>query len=166
MLRAICTPPRKAMDELWELYAQLDVEVAAQKLTCNSSGRCCQFEIWGHKLYVSTLELAYFRHKATNVPMTPAPPRSRSGAIYFPLPLYGKNGDFTPGCPWQMNALCTAREGRPLGCRVYFCDAATATWQSERYEYYHHKISDLHKQFDLPYRYMEWRSALALIMLE
>jgi hypothetical protein len=28
-------------------------------------------------------------------------------------------------CPWQDDAgRCTAREGRPLGCRVYFCDPA------------------------------------------
>src|SRR4029078_813190 len=26
------------------------------------------------------------------------------------------------GCPFQVNGLCTARERRPLGCRVYYCD--------------------------------------------
>ena len=28
------------------------------------------------------------------------------------------------GCPFQVNNLCTARETRPLGCRIYFCDPA------------------------------------------
>ena len=27
-------------------------------------------------------------------------------------------------CPFQKDNLCTAREPRPLGCRVYFCDPA------------------------------------------
>ncbi len=26
------------------------------------------------------------------------------------------------GCPFQNEKLCTAREPRPLGCRIYFCD--------------------------------------------
>jgi Fe-S-cluster containining protein len=25
-------------------------------------------------------------------------------------------------CPFQKGNLCTAREPRPLGCRVYYCD--------------------------------------------
>lgn len=25
-------------------------------------------------------------------------------------------------CPFQKENLCTAREPRPLGCRIYFCD--------------------------------------------
>ena len=27
-------------------------------------------------------------------------------------------------CPFQVNNLCTARDARPLGCRIYFCDPA------------------------------------------
>ena len=28
-------------------------------------------------------------------------------------------------CPWQdSRGHCTAREARPLGCRVYYCDPA------------------------------------------
>ena len=27
-------------------------------------------------------------------------------------------------CPFQKNNLCTAREPRPLACRIYFCDPA------------------------------------------
>ena len=26
------------------------------------------------------------------------------------------------GCPFQIDGLCSQRETRPLGCRVYFCD--------------------------------------------
>ena len=25
-------------------------------------------------------------------------------------------------CPFQKDNLCTAREPRPLGCRIYYCD--------------------------------------------
>ena len=27
-------------------------------------------------------------------------------------------------CPFQKDNLCTPREPRPLGCRVYYCDPA------------------------------------------
>jgi Fe-S-cluster containining protein len=31
--------------------------------------------------------------------------------------------DHGASCPWQdVRGLCTARDARPLGCRVYFCD--------------------------------------------
>ncbi len=166
LVNAIRTPSLKAIEELRQLYAQLDLDIAAQKPVCQTSGRCCQFEIWGHRLYISTLELAYFLHWTIRMPGTPDETPGHHGTIDFPLPLYKENGDFAPGCPWQINTLCTAREGRPLGCRIYFCDTTTSDWQTERYEYYHHKICDLHRHFEIPYRYMEWRSALAAIRPE
>ena len=35
------------------------------------------------------------------------------------------------GCPFQVGNLCTAREQRPLGCRIYFCDPAYQDRQGE-----------------------------------
>lgn len=168
-IHAINAPPGEALDALQHLYAQLDADIAARKPICNTSGRCCNFEVWGHRLYVSTLELAFFRHVITlrqtnalasraNVQYPPA-----KAAVTFPLPLHQENGILSPGCPWQIANLCTAREARPLGCRIYFCDSTAQSWQQERYEHYHQKIIALHGQFHLPYHYLEWRSALTHI---
>lgn len=84
------------------VYAELDAEVSALGPRCELSGRCCRFEEYGHTLFVSSPEAALLVSDA------PEPVR----------PL-----DEGATCPWQdSRGLCTAREARPLGCRVYFCD--------------------------------------------
>jgi hypothetical protein len=84
-----------------ELYRDVDRDVAAAGPVCVASGRCCRFKEFGHVLYVSNLE--------AEVLLAAAPP-------YDP-------GAVTPDfCPFQQGNLCTAREPRPLGCRVYYCD--------------------------------------------
>lgn len=89
-------------DELAALYAELDEAVALRAPVCLVSGRCCRFREYGHTLFLSAAEFGYLRARA------PAPTR----------PL-----DEGETCPWQDAAgRCTAREARPLGCRVYFCD--------------------------------------------
>lgn len=85
-----------------ELYAETDREVAAAGPVCVASGRCCRFKEYGHTLFISNLE--------AEVLLDAAPP--------YAVPV---SSDF---CPFQQGTLCTAREPRPLGCRVYFCDPA------------------------------------------
>jgi hypothetical protein len=84
------------------LYAELDAEIARLEPACALSGRCCRFEEYGHTLFLSAPEADLLLAEA------PAPTR----------PL-----DEGATCPWQdARGRCTAREARPLGCRVYFCD--------------------------------------------
>ena len=153
----------QALEKLAELYEQLDHDIVQRKPICNTSGRCCKFEAWGHRLYVSTLELAGFQHiMDVEINAKRFADTIHSG-MTFPLPLYTEHGELSPGCPWQIDGLCTARAARPLGCRIYFCDTTAKSWQQERYEHYHQKIAALHQAFDIPYHYMEWRHALALL---
>lgn len=91
-------------DELEALYAQLEEEVARRAPVCRISGRCCRFREYGHTLFLSSPECDYLLSRA------PEPVR----------PL-----DDGATCPWQdLHGRCHAREARPLGCRVYFCDPA------------------------------------------
>jgi hypothetical protein len=85
-----------------ELYAEVDAAVAAAGPVCVASGRCCRFKEYGHTLFVSSLE--------ADVLLASAPPYERPVSADF--------------CPFQKGNLCTAREPRPLGCRVYYCDPA------------------------------------------
>jgi Fe-S-cluster containining protein len=89
---------RKALD----LYADVDRQVAAAGPVCVASGRCCRFKEFGHVLYLSHLEARVLLDSAPayEAPVTP---------------------EF---CPFQKDNLCTAREPRPLACRIYFCDPA------------------------------------------
>jgi hypothetical protein len=83
-----------------ELYREVDEAVARAGPVCVASGRCCRFKEFGHVLYLSGLE--------AEVLLAGAPPYERPVAESF--------------CPFQKDNLCTAREPRPLGCRIYFCD--------------------------------------------
>jgi len=89
-------------ERLIDLYAEVDAEVSAAGPKCESSGRCCRFKEWGHVLFVSAPEAEFL--------LESAPPYEKPVS--------------PDGCPFQDGKLCTAREPRPLGCRIYFCDPA------------------------------------------
>lgn len=81
------------------IYESADAAVAAAGPVCESSGRCCRFIEYGHTLFLSDMEAEHLLETAPGYDrVTPA------------------------GCPFQIDNLCTARDERPLGCRVYFCD--------------------------------------------
>ena len=83
-----------------EVYAAVDRAVAAAGPRCDSSGRCCRFEEYGHTLFISQFE--------ADILLESAPPYAKPAT--------------RDGCPFQIDSLCTARDARPLGCRIYFCD--------------------------------------------
>jgi Fe-S-cluster containining protein len=83
-----------------EIYREADADVKAAGPVCVASGRCCRFKEYGHTLFISNLE--------ADVLLSQAPPYSAPVSADF--------------CPFQQGNLCTAREPRPLGCRVYYCD--------------------------------------------
>jgi hypothetical protein len=85
-----------------EIYREADAAVAAAGPVCVASGRCCRFKEYGHVLFLSNLE--------ADVLLASAPPYEQPASADF--------------CPFQKENLCTAREPRPLACRVYFCDPA------------------------------------------
>jgi hypothetical protein len=104
-----------------ELYAEVDREVAAAGPVCVASGRCCRFKEYGHTLFLSNLE--------AEVLLAGAPPYERPVTSDF--------------CPFQRGNLCTAREPRPLGCRVYYCDPAYQENGNRISEIYLRRLKDL-----------------------
>jgi Fe-S-cluster containining protein len=91
------------------VYAVADAAVAEAGPRCEASGRCCRFTEYGHTLFLSQLE--------AEILLEAAPP--------YDQPVT------RDGCPFQVNNLCTARDPRPIGCRVYFCDPAYQDRMSE-----------------------------------
>jgi Fe-S-cluster containining protein len=126
------------------LYDDVAREIDSRRPLCAMSGRCCRFDEFGHRLYVTTLELAAFfqqlrgianRHEAAD----PA------------------------GCPFQSGKLCTVHAIRPFGCRIFFCDATSTGWQNQVYERFHARLQRLHEELNVPYFYVEWREALRIL---
>jgi hypothetical protein len=48
-------------------------------------------------------------------------------------------------------------------CRTFFCDRAATVWQQELHESCLAELKALHDRFGVPYRYLEWRDALAIL---
>jgi Fe-S-cluster containining protein len=95
--------------QVLEVYAEADAAVAAAGPRCDASGRCCRFSEYGHTLFISHFEAEILLEKAPSY-TAPASP---------------------DGCPFQIEGLCTARDSRPLGCRIYFCDPSYKTRMEE-----------------------------------
>jgi Fe-S-cluster containining protein len=121
-----------------ELYTEVDAAVAAAGPVCVASGRCCRFKEYGHTLFVSNLE--------ADVLLAAAPPYDR--------PV---SGDF---CPFQGGNLCTAREPRPLGCRIYYCDPAYQETGSRISEEYLSRLKRIADESGTGWRYAPLHSFL------
>jgi Fe-S-cluster containining protein len=115
-----------------QMYADVDREVAAAGPVCVSSGRCCRFKEYDHTLFVSSLE--------ADVLLSAAPP-------YDPATV---TADF---CPFQDGNLCTAREPRPLGCRVYYCDPSYTETCHTISEKYLRRLKDLAEEHGVGWNY-------------
>jgi Fe-S-cluster containining protein len=132
-----------------KLYAQVQREVDSRRPLCQLSGRCCRFEEYGHRLYVTTIELAAFVRALLD-----------SGADTV-MSLESWDGT---GCPFQLNRLCSVHAIRPFGCRMFFCDATSTQWQNALYERFHAQLKRLHETLAVPYFYVEWRQALREVL--
>jgi Fe-S-cluster containining protein len=114
-----------------EIYREADAAVNAAGPVCVASGRCCRFKEYGHTLFLSNLE--------AEVLLAAAPP--------YQQPV---SADF---CPFQKDNLCTAREPRPLGCRVYFCDPNYQDKSHEITETYLSRLKALAAEHGIEWRY-------------
>jgi hypothetical protein len=120
-------------DELTALYRELDEAVAMMGPVCQLSGRCCRFKDYGHTLFLSAAEAQLLIADA------PQPPGQRD------------NGE---SCPWQdARGRCTARDARPLGCRVFFCDPSFETLAPELSETFLARLKRLASRHDWLWNY-------------
>src|SRR5438874_5217830 len=117
--------------KVMELYVEVDREVAAAGPVCVASGRCCRFKEYGHVLFLSNLEAEVLLESAPT----------------YEQPV---TADF---CPFQKGNLCTAREPRPLGCRVYFCDPNYQETGQQISEHGLCKLKQLAEENGLEWRY-------------
>lgn len=123
--------PHDLLQQIKELYQAVDQEVAAAGPVCVASGRCCRFKEYGHTLFVSNLEAAVLLAEA------PAYERPVTSAY----------------CPFQQGNLCTARDPRPLGCRIYYCDPNYQATGNAITEKYLQRLKQLAEEVQVPWVY-------------
>jgi Fe-S-cluster containining protein len=130
-----------------QLYREIEQELDLIRPKCEMSGRCCRFEDYGHRLFVTTAELGLFVHQA------------KSLTALKPLAAEEDGG----GCRFQDGKRCMAHTIRPMGCRLFFCDRLAEPQLLALYEQHHTRLKRIHEELQVPYRYLEWRAALHLV---
>jgi Fe-S-cluster containining protein len=167
--------------ELERVYSHVAAETLQRRPLCVASGRCCNFEKFGHRLYVTGLEAAY---AVVSLPMAAAAgaggsvdadacaPATRPADDDRPMPVAPRSlvlpqidaarerGD----CPFLVDRLCSIHTIKPLGCRVYFCDTTAQVWQQDLSEVGLAMIRAIHDRHGIEYRYGEWRGMLEAVV--
>jgi Fe-S-cluster containining protein len=132
------TPDRNVVHlKVLDLYREADREVSAAGPICVASGRCCRFKEYGHVLFLSNLEADLL------LGSLPAEDRPMPGPEHL-------SGEL---CPYQKENLCTAREPRPLGCRIYYCDPAYQQTANGITEKYLRRLKDLAEELGVEWTY-------------
>lgn len=138
---AECRTNSQLAKRIAEIYKQLDLQIrqsAHLAGMCNACGKCCDFESFDHKLFVTAPELMYLAAKlgAENIkPMT------------------------TGRCPYNVNGRCSIYEHRFSGCRIFFCKG-DKDFQSKLSENVSKEFKSLCTDFQIPYSYTDLATAL------
>jgi len=142
-VRRVSGDPR-LLETMRCFYEGLDAEIASHRPLCWNRGTCCKFRQYGHRLFVTPLELAYFMAGE-------AQPVRATAEDRCPYQTEGRH---------QVEGRCTARDQRPMGCRIFFCQAASRHWQPDLTERSLEKLQELHDRFGATYAYVDWIFAL------
>jgi uncharacterized protein len=119
-----------------QLYQIIDQHLSGAESDCSVCGRCCRFDQFDHRLYVTTLEMLYLVHGIEKLNLT-VPKISDSR------------------CPFQKDNQCTLRTLRPSGCRIFFCRGLDKNYQHELTEEILRQLRRFHMDFNAVYYYAD-----------
>jgi Fe-S-cluster containining protein len=123
------------------LYDWLDMQILSNcglLGNCAACGRCCDFDHFDHRLFVTTPELLYL---AANLgPENVKPVRM------------GR-------CPYNIGGKCSVYPHRFAGCRIFYC-RGDAELQGSLSEAVVKRLKSLCTQSGIPYRYVDLPTAL------
>ena len=132
---------QKITQKVAQIYNWLDTEIKNNKNLsgdCIGCGKCCDFEKFGHLLFVTTPELVFLRE---NLGLQKI--KKMEKAI----------------CPYRKNGKCTIYPFRFAGCRIFFCKG-DKDFQSRLSESTIKKFKALCAEYNVPYIYSELKTAL------
>jgi Fe-S-cluster containining protein len=133
----------RAVEAVREIYHNLDKLLESSGPSCKACGKCCDFESFGHRLYITTPELLYFKIKL-----------AQNKIPHLPM---------TDGiCPYRKDGKCSVYPWRFAGCRIFNC-TGDADLQSRLSEETLALFKALCILYRLEYRYMDLKSGLTNI---
>jgi hypothetical protein len=123
------------------IYQWLDEQLAQMDSSCRACGDCCDFESFGHRLYVTTPELIYFQH-------------------HLGLDIKEMS---TGVCPYRMDGKCTVYPYRFSGCRIFSCKGDTEK-ENALCEQAISKFKTVCDKHRIPYDYVYLKSGLEMLL--
>lgn len=136
-----CRPNRHLIKKVAEVYDWLDSQVESHRDLagyCKACGKCCDFESFDHKLFITPPELIYLSADLCSENVKPMK---------------------TSLCPYNVNGRCTIYKYRFVGCRIFCCKGNT-DFQNGLSELAIKKFKSLCNEHQIPYRYSELATAL------
>lgn len=136
-----CRTTKQLLEKVAEIYGWLDMQIcenADLAGRCDVCGKCCDFDGFDHRLFITPPELMYLaaNHGTENIKLMP-----------------------TNRCPYNIDGKCTIYEHRFASCRIFYCNA-DVDFQGELSESALEKFKSLCTEFQIPYRYIDLATAL------
>ncbi|MBN1341390.1 MAG: YkgJ family cysteine cluster protein [Phycisphaerae bacterium] len=128
------------IEAVGDLLSRAEHDIAKHGILCQQCGRCCRFGEYGHRMFVTPLELAYLLAKVENVT--------------------SQAGTFTQNCIFQGGSSCTIYPHRLLCCRIFLCKLDGKGVVFSPGEKWHRALVELHETLCIPYYYVEWPDAI------
>lgn len=128
------------IEEVEAIYRWIDERVAGIGSKCKACGNCCDFEVFGHRLYVTTPELMHFQQTV--------------GPDIKDMPA--------DVCPYRINGKCSVYSYRFSGCRIFFC-GGDSRQESQLSEQAIRKFKALCTKYHIPYYYVYLRGGLEML---
>jgi hypothetical protein len=129
------------LNKVSEIYNWLDSQINEHNDlagVCDVCGKCCDFEAFDHRLFVTPPELIYLASK-----------------------LGGENLKSMPDsrCPYHLICRCTVYKYRFACCRIFSCKG-DKDFQSRLSESALKKFKSICTEFKIPYHYTDLAKAL------
>jgi len=130
----------KIIAEVDAIYRWVDEQVTGLNQPCDACGECCDFERFGHRLFVTMPELIHFQHA-----VGPEIKVMSSGV-----------------CPYRIDGKCTVYPYRFSGCRIFACKG-NAEKQNALCEQAIGKFKALCNPYQIPYHYVYLKPGLEML---
>lgn len=133
----LITSQSQFISDVQSIYQWLADQLAGLDQPCSACGRCCDFESFGHRLYVTTPELIFFQH-------------------FMESQMIRMDGDI---CPYRIDGKCSVYPYRFSGCRIFSCKG-DAERENAICEQVISKFKTLCDEYGIVYHYVYLKEAL------
>jgi Fe-S-cluster containining protein len=110
--------------------------------SCSVCGKCCNFDAYDHRLFVTSTERIYLLAKLGRASILPM-----AGGL----------------CPYNLRGQCTIHQHRFAGCRIFFCKSDAAK-QAELSQWASARFKAICQEYGLDYSYTDLKTALNTLL--